>query len=223
MLPFGSDDNSIGVFSNYKTSLAAAGPTDTVRLTANETLNTNKVVNAIFFAGTTTNNSITITQNTANNVFTLGVTSGAILSMGNNTLTISGGTALDASASTTITNTYPESWNGNFAFIGSNQLTTGPGAITMAGTTTVTVLGSTLTIGGVISNTHTPGLTAAGPGGPALTGVNAYTGNTTIEPGSTINIGNGGATGASFLLRQTVDPSFQLEAAGRTTNIARGS
>src|SRR5207302_73651 len=80
--------SSVAAFTNYKTSLAAAGPTDTVRLTAGETLTTNKVVNAILFAGTTTNNNITVTQNN----FTLGVTSGAVLAMGNFTLTLSGGT-----------------------------------------------------------------------------------------------------------------------------------
>ena len=80
--------NSIAAFTNYVNSLAAAGPTSTVRLTASETLTGNKVVNAILFAGTSAGALITITQSN----FTLGVTSGAILSMGNNTLTISGGT-----------------------------------------------------------------------------------------------------------------------------------
>src|SRR5205814_7758062 len=62
---------------------------DTVRLTAGETLTTNKVVNAILFAGVSSGNvAATITPNN----FTLGVTSGAILAMGNQTLTLSGGT-----------------------------------------------------------------------------------------------------------------------------------
>src|SRR5262249_7577152 len=74
--------SSIAAFTNYKTSLIAAGPTDTVRLTASETLTGNKVVNAILFAGTSTGADVTITQNN----FTLGVASGAILSMGNQTL-----------------------------------------------------------------------------------------------------------------------------------------
>ena len=79
---------SVGVFTNYKTTIASAGANDIVRLVANETLTQNKVVGGIMFAGTTTGASITITQ--AN--YTLGVASGAIMAMGNNTLTISGGT-----------------------------------------------------------------------------------------------------------------------------------
>ena len=39
--------NNIAAFSNYKTSIASAGPTDIVRLQANETLTANKVVGAI--------------------------------------------------------------------------------------------------------------------------------------------------------------------------------
>ena len=62
--------NSVAAFTNYKTSLAAAGPTDTVRLTTNETLIVDKIVNAILFAGTTAGGGITIAQSN----FTLGVT-----------------------------------------------------------------------------------------------------------------------------------------------------
>src|SRR5262249_44166945 len=51
--------NSLTPFTNYKTSIAAAGPTDTVRLTANETLTANKTVNAILFAGTTAGAGVT--------------------------------------------------------------------------------------------------------------------------------------------------------------------
>ena len=57
-------------------------------LTGNESLTTNKVVNAILFRRHQPGGSITITENN----FTLGVTSGAIDAMGSNTLTISGGT-----------------------------------------------------------------------------------------------------------------------------------
>ena len=115
--------NSVAAFTNYKTSLATAGPTDTVRLTANETLTTNKVVNAILFAGTSANALITITQNN----FTLGVTSGAILSMGNNTLTLSGGTVDFGSAEGIL--------DQNNANITVNSSLTGTGGLTLTNTT----------------------------------------------------------------------------------------
>ncbi len=118
--------SSIAAFTNYKSSLAAAGPTDTVRLTASETLASNKVVNAILFAGTTTNNgvgSITINQNTgSNNLFTLGVTSGAIMAMGNNTLTITGGT-VDFGSAEGILNENNANITFNSAIAGTNGLT----------------------------------------------------------------------------------------------------
>ena len=111
--------NSIAAFTNYTSNIANAGPTSIVRLTANETLTANKVVGAILFAGTSTGASITITQNG----FTLGVTSGAILSMGNNTLTISGGTVDFGSAEGIL-----DQNNANTAV---NSSLTGPNGLTI--------------------------------------------------------------------------------------------
>src|SRR5262249_27475442 len=111
--------NSVTPFTNYKTSLAAAGPTDTVRLTANETMTANKTVNAVLFAGTTANASITITQNN----FTLAVASGALLAEGNNTLTLNGGT-VDFGAAEGILGQ-------NNANIAVNSTLTGTGGLTI--------------------------------------------------------------------------------------------
>ena len=123
----GSGGNSIAAFTNYKTSIAAAGPTDIVRLTASETMTANKIVNAILYAGTTAGGGITITQND----FTLSVASGAILSMGNKTLTISGGTVDFGSAEGIL--------NQNNANIDVNSTITGTGGLTITDTTAGTI------------------------------------------------------------------------------------
>src|SRR5262249_22228699 len=115
--------NSLVPFTNYKTSLASAGATDTVRLTTSETLVSNKVVNAILFAGTSAGANQTITQNN----FTLGLTAGAILSMGNNQLTVSGGTVDFGSAEGIL--------DQNNANIVINSSLTGTGGLTLTNTT----------------------------------------------------------------------------------------
>ena len=120
----GSSPISVAAYSNYKTSIAAAGPTDIVKLTASETMTANKVVGAhhvrrhhVSPAG------ITVTQ--AN--FTLGVASGAIMSMGNNTLTFNGGTIDFGSAEGIL--------NQNNANLTVNSSLTGTGGLTVTNTT----------------------------------------------------------------------------------------
>ncbi len=71
--------NGIAAFSNYKTSLAAAGPGDIVKLTSSESLTTNKSIGALLIAG-----NYTVTQN----LFTLTVTTGGIIATGASTGTI---------------------------------------------------------------------------------------------------------------------------------------
>jgi autotransporter-associated beta strand protein len=141
-----------------------------------------------------------------------------------NTLTISANTAIDGGV--VNTNAYQMVWNGNFAFIGSGNLTMAGGAITAApGTTTITVMANTLTLGGAIQNTNTPSITVGGGGVLALTGVNLYTGTTTINYGAQINLGNGtasgslnGTTGTPLVLNGAV---FNYTAtAGLTQNMA---
>lgn len=124
--------------------------------------------------------------------------------LGSNTLTISSGTTLDASAALTITN--PQIWNGDFTFSGTAALTDS-GTISLGTTSdpvrTITVNGSTLTLSGVISNgTTTNSLTKGGSSTLLLSGANTYTGKTTITNGtmsvSSLNNVTGG-TGSSSL------------------------
>ncbi len=125
----------------------------------------------------------------------------AALGSTNNTFTISGldgPVALDASAAITLSNYAAMNWNADFAFIGANTLSTGAptAGITLSGTRTITALASTLTIAGVINNTNTPGLIVNGPGTVAITGADLYTGTTTVNSGSILNLGSAGAAGS---------------------------
>ena len=83
-------------------------------------------------------------------------------------------------------------WNSDFAFAGSNSLNMGTGAVSLGNSPTanrlVSVTTNTLTVGGVISNgtnstTPTKGIIKNGAGTLVLNGVEAYTGNTTINGG----------------------------------------
>ncbi|MBR7512612.1 autotransporter-associated beta strand repeat-containing protein, partial [Mycobacterium tuberculosis] len=67
------------------------------------------------------------------------------------------------------------------------------GDITNNGALISNVAGNTA-LGGTISGSG--GLTQAGNGTLTLTGNNTYTGPTTINAGGTLQVGNGGATGA---------------------------
>ena len=113
---------------------------------------------------------------------TLNLNHATALGAGTNTLTISGGTLNNSSGgSITLSNNNPQSWGGSFPFTGSNALNMGTGAVTMTASPTITVNGSTLTEGGVISGAFN--LTKAGTGTLVLTGANTYTGTTTLNAG----------------------------------------
>src|SRR5437667_5568290 len=122
--------------------------------------------------------------------------------LGTGTFTINGGTIDNTTgASITLSNNNAQTWNGDFTFTGTQSLNMGTGVIslgTTAGTTrTITVNGSTLTEGGVISNgTTANSLTKAGTGTLTLTGANAYTGATNINAGI-LNIQNASALGTT--------------------------
>jgi len=120
--------------------------------------------------------------------------------LGSGTLTISGG-SLDSSASLVNSQNNPQSWNGDFSFTGTQNLNLGTGAVTLSATRQVTVTGNTLTVGGIISGSGF-GLTKAGAGALALTGLNTYTGPNTISAGtlSVGNVDNLGAPAAGLVL-----------------------
>ncbi|MBA2703386.1 MAG: autotransporter-associated beta strand repeat-containing protein, partial [Blastocatellia bacterium] len=139
------------------------------------------------------------------NTFTGGITVSAgtlnmnnAAALGTGTFTISGGSIDNTSGGAIgpLTNNNPQTWNGNFTFIGTNNINFGTGAValgTTAGTTRIiTTSAGTLTIGGVISNgTSADSLTKAGAGTLILSGANTYSGTTKISAG-TLRLGASG-------------------------------
>jgi fibronectin-binding autotransporter adhesin len=123
--------------------------------------------------------------------------------LGNSTFVITGGTVDSSSGSAITLNNNAETWNGNFTFIGTNNLNTGTGAISLgstSGSRQVTVNGGIFTVGGTISNGTATSLTKAGAGTMALTGANLYTGGTILNAGTLTAYGSSalGATTGSL-------------------------
>jgi autotransporter-associated beta strand protein len=111
------------------------------------------------------------------------------------TFTISGGTIDNTSGSAITTLNYPMSWNGNFAFTGTNDLNLGTEGIALSANRQVTVNASTLTVGGIISGAFK--LTKTGSGILALTnGSNSYSGGTQID-GGTVTVDGPSRIGAT--------------------------
>lgn len=129
------------------------------------------------YTGGATLNSGTLNINNSGS----GGTSSAI---GTGRLTINGGTLNNTSGSTiTLSTNNAQSWNGDFAFTGTNDLNLGTGAVTLNATRTITVNSGNLTVGGPISGTGY-GLTKNGSGTLILSGSNSFSGNTTINAGT---------------------------------------
>jgi autotransporter-associated beta strand protein len=124
----------------------------------------------------------TYTGGTTLSAGTLNINSASAI--GSGSFTISGGTLNNTSGSSvTLSTNNALTWNGDFAFTGTNDLNLGNGAVTMAASRQVTVNGGNLTVGGIISGSGL-GLAKAGSGTLILGGVNTYTGATTVSGGT---------------------------------------
>ena len=102
------------------------------------------------------------------------------------TLVINGGTLDSNVGNLVLANNNAQTWNGDFAFTGTQSLNLGTGAVSLgstAGSRTITVNANTLTVGGIISNGTATGLTKSGGGTLFLSGANTYTGPTTLNAG----------------------------------------
>jgi fibronectin-binding autotransporter adhesin len=128
---------------------------------------------------------------------TLNINSTTALGATASAFTIAAGVTIDntTSASITLANNNPQTWNGNFTFTGTQGLVMGTGAVTLGATPTITVSANTLTEGGVISGSSY-GIVKAGGGTLTLSGQNTYGGGTTVSTG-TLFVTNsaGSATG----------------------------
>lgn len=141
-------------------------------------------------------NTVTLSQSNSYTGPTT-LTSGTLLlnangAIGSGLVTFTSGTVDNTSGGpVTMTGNPSLNWNGNFTFIGSNNLNLGAGPATLAANTGITILdpGAVLAVGGVISGTNS--LTVLGSGTLQLLGANAYSGATIINPGAAIEVGNG--------------------------------
>jgi autotransporter-associated beta strand protein len=99
-----------------------------------------------------------------------------------NTLVINGGNLDSALPNLVVANNNPETWSGNFTFVGTQNMDTGLGPVTNTGNRIVTVNANTLSVSGPMTGA-TANFTKAGAGTLALNSVCSYTGGTTISNG----------------------------------------
>jgi autotransporter-associated beta strand protein len=157
----------------------------------------------------------TFTGGTTLNAGTLNINNAQALGTAAGTFTIAGGTIDNTTAGAITTLNYPQAWNGDFTFTGSQNLNLGTGAVTLSADRQVTVNAKKLTVGGTIS-ASTLSLTKAGTdtlsfGSNAVTLNNCtISGGTLIAPSSTLtlagnwnNSGNFNANGGTVVLNGT--------------------
>ena len=122
--------------------------------------------------------------------------------IGSGTFIINAGVTIDNTSGglITLSNNNLQTWNGNFAYTGTNNLNLGTGAVSITTNCQVTINGGSLTVGGVISGAF--GLTKLGAGTFILSGANLYTSGTTLIAGTLLlnNTAALGAAGASVIL-----------------------
>jgi autotransporter-associated beta strand protein len=195
------------------TTAGAVAATNTVTLSNALTANIG-AANALTLSGLITGaGSLTktgggaLTLSSTTSTFSGGVTlTGGTLNingsaaLGNGTFTINDGTTINNTSGATVTSTRnnTQSWNGNFTFAGSNALNLGTGLATLSADRTVTVAGSTLTVGALTGTNRSLTVQGAGNltiGGAITTGTGnitqSGTGNLTLS-GGTANTFSGG-------------------------------
>jgi len=118
--------------------------------------------------------------------------------IGTGPLTINAGASIDntSGADVTLQANINESWNGNFAYVGSaNNFNTGIGSVTMSSSITISNGGNNFTVGGNISdNSSGFTLTKTGSGALTLPVGNSFSGGMTLVSGL-LNLGDPGAVG----------------------------
>lgn len=158
----------------------------------------------------------------------LNINSATALGAGAGAFTIAGG-AIDntSGGALTLANNNPQSWNGDFTFVGTSDLNLGSGAVAMNASRQVTVSSHNLTVGGIISGVGFT-LTKAGTGTLTLGGANTFSGGVTVN-GGTVAIGNDAAFGsgtlnlsASSVTLQSTDSTARTIANSMSVNVFDG-
>ncbi len=103
---------------------------------------------------------------------------------------------LNASTADIVMTTSNTTWNSGFTFIGTKNLTFGPGTVTLGTNVMLTVSSSTLTVPGAITGAWA--IVKDGIGSLVLSGINTYTGGTTVSNG-TLLLTNSGTVGSGKL------------------------
>jgi fibronectin-binding autotransporter adhesin len=135
-----------------------------------------------------------------------------------NTIVLAGGSLDSTVANLVNSGNNPQSWNGNFGFVGSQNLDLGLGPVTMNASRIVTVNANTLTVGGGIAGNNFS-LTKAGSGTLALNGFNTYTAGTIISNG-VLRIGNGSAIPSASAPASAVTVYGTLDINGNAVNLS---
>ena len=127
--------------------------------------------------------------------------SGSASAIGTGTLTINGGTIDNTSgADVTLQPSIPETWNGNFAYLGSaNNFNTGAGGVTMSNNISLNVNAMDFAVAGaVFDNFNGYQITKTGNGALTLAGVNNFGGVTLA--GGQLNLGSATAAGTALTI-----------------------
>jgi len=195
---------SIVLNSNANNTVAIGSGTDAPVVTISGATTKTGGSSGLRTLGFTLNSGATFNINNAG-VFTNPVsTSVPTFVINGGTLNNTSGSAITLTAGTSSNPT--QTWNADFAFTGSNDLSLGTGAVTLgttAGATrTVTVNAGNLTVSGVIANgsnatTPTTALAKVGSGTLILGGSNTYNGVTTITAGTLVIAATGNITSSA--------------------------
>ena len=122
--------------------------------------------------------------------------------IGSGPLTIKLGAVIDNTSGQSVALLTPiaENWNDDFTFVGSTNLNTGLGNVTLgSGTVSLTVSSNTLEVDGLISDNGSGyGIAKTGNGTLVLSNANNFSGGLTLSAG-TLDLNQGGAAGTGAL------------------------
>jgi fibronectin-binding autotransporter adhesin len=111
-------------------------------------------------------------------------------------------------------------WNGDFTYVGSENLDLGSGNVTLSADRTVTVKNKTLSVGGIISGSRK--LTKQGDGVLEMRAQNTYSSGTVVNNG-TLLLKNNGSVGTSYLTINNEGTVILDNTAANTNRIGDGA